>query len=571
MNGRRTSRESRARLRPAGAGARRGRAAVATGAATALVTSLLVAVASVVAAPAASAATGDYGTSGASIVGFPNTTPTATKPESKLWFAQGSWWAAMASATTGGYAIHRLDRASSAWVDTGVALDPRGATQSDVLWNGTHLFVASHAVASNSSSTSSVEPSLLLRYSWSGTTWTPDPGFPVQITARSSESLVIAQTDSGRIWATWTLNKRLYLAQTSGSADASTVTFNSSFIPVMSNLTSAESTAATTLTSDDISTVVSADGVTTLVWSNQVTGTTWSARRSDTGSTWAATPVVTGALMSDDHVNLRAIPGDPQGRVVAVLKTSRNDASAPVATDPLVVAAVYVPATGTWTAAAVATVAESATRPMAVVEPGTDEVHVYYTGPTKPGAVAYTGTVYEKSASLSDWVFPATATPALRDVANASMNNATSSKQTASAESGVVVLAATDSSPRYWFSDSGGAATPAAPTASFSASTTSGTAPLSVSFTDTSTGSPTSWSWSFGDGGTSSVRNPSYTFASPGSYTVTLTASNAGGSTSATTTVVVSAPVVQAPTASFSASTTSGTAPLSVSFSDYST
>jgi len=52
-----------------------------------------------------------------------------------------------------------------------------------------------------------------------------------------------------------------------------------------------------------------------------------------------------------------------------------------------------------------------------------------------------------------------------------------------------------------------------------------------VNFTDLSTGSPTSWSWDFGDGiGISSEQNPSYTYDNPGTYPVTLIATNAYGS-----------------------------------------
>ena len=69
-----------------------------------------------------------------------------------------------------------------------------------------------------------------------------------------------------------------------------------------------------------------------------------------------------------------------------------------------------------------------------------------------------------------------------------------------------------------------------APTAAFAADTTSGTAPLTVNFTDASTDAPTSWAWTFGDGGTSSAQNPSHTYTVAGTYTVTLTASNAFGS-----------------------------------------
>ncbi len=528
----------------------------------------LLVVVSFVAPTAASAAPGDVGTPSGSLAGFPAATPTAAKPESKLWFASGSWWASMASTTTGGYRIHRLDRASAAWVDTGVDLDPRGATQGDVLWNGTHLFVASHAVAASSTTTSTLEPARLFRYSWNGSTWTPDSGFPVTITGRSVEALTIAQNAQGRIWATWTFNKRVYLAQTNASADASSVAFGTSFIPVMNNLSATDSTKATSLTSDDISTIVSADGVTTLAWSNQVTGKTWSARRVDSASTWAATAILSGTLMSDDHINLRAIPGDPAQRVVAVLKTSRNDASPKTATDPLLVAATYTPASGTWTTATVATVAESGTRPIAVVDTASDQLRVFYTGPSTAGIVAYTGTIYAKSSPLSSLSFPASGTPVLRNSVNATMNNATSSKQPATASSGVVVLAATDSTRRYWFADFGGGASP---TASFTTSATSGTAPVEVAFTDTSTGAPTSWSWSFGDGGTSAAQNPLHTYTTAGTYTVTLTSTNDGGSTTAATTVTVTASAVVAPTASFTTTATVGTAPLVATFTDTST
>jgi len=74
----------------------------------------------------------------------------------------------------------------------------------------------------------------------------------------------------------------------------------------------------------------------------------------------------------------------------------------------------------------------------------------------------------------------------------------------------------------------GGGPTP--PVAAFTGSPLSGEAPLNVSFTDQSSGAPTSWSWTFGDGGSSTAQNPSHTYTSAGTYTVSLTASNAQGS-----------------------------------------
>jgi PKD repeat protein len=69
-----------------------------------------------------------------------------------------------------------------------------------------------------------------------------------------------------------------------------------------------------------------------------------------------------------------------------------------------------------------------------------------------------------------------------------------------------------------------------APNANFTASITSGTAPLNVDFTDKSTGTITKWLWDFGDGGSSTMQNPSYRYQAEGAYTVTLTAYGPGGS-----------------------------------------
>ena len=71
----------------------------------------------------------------------------------------------------------------------------------------------------------------------------------------------------------------------------------------------------------------------------------------------------------------------------------------------------------------------------------------------------------------------------------------------------------------------------------------------SVNFIDMSTGGATSWSWSFGDGSTDNVRNPIHTYSAAGAYTVTLTAANAAGSTSANKVVTIAAGTP--PTAAF--------------------
>lgn len=99
---------------------------------------------------------------------------------------------------------------------------------------------------------------------------------------------------------------------------------------------------------------------------------------------------------------------------------------------------------------------------------------------------------------------------------------------------------------------------PGAPVAAFNASTTSGAVPLDVTFTDTSTGTPDTWAWTFGDGQTSTEQSPPvHTYSTTGVYSVTLTVTNASGSSTATKTINA-AIVCPTPVASFTVNPTSG-------------
>jgi uncharacterized protein (TIGR02145 family) len=68
------------------------------------------------------------------------------------------------------------------------------------------------------------------------------------------------------------------------------------------------------------------------------------------------------------------------------------------------------------------------------------------------------------------------------------------------------------------------------PVAAFSCDQTEIYKGQNVKFTDQSTQSPTIWSWVFGDGNTSIEQNPSHSYSSVGTYTVSLSVSNAYGS-----------------------------------------
>jgi PKD repeat protein len=78
-----------------------------------------------------------------------------------------------------------------------------------------------------------------------------------------------------------------------------------------------------------------------------------------------------------------------------------------------------------------------------------------------------------------------------------------------------------------------------APAADFSVSPSSPRVGDTVSFVDQSTGPPTTWLWDFGDGEISDEQHPTHVYDSAGTFTVSLTASNAVGSDTTTAAITV--------------------------------
>jgi PKD repeat protein len=117
-----------------------------------------------------------------------------------------------------------------------------------------------------------------------------------------------------------------------------------------------------------------------------------------------------------------------------------------------------------------------------------------------------------------------------------------------------------------------------APNAAFTANAVVTPTPITVvgptadvEFRDTSGGNPTAWAWDFADGTTSNLQDPldhpfSCAFASC-SFVVTLKASNINGSS----TTAMNVTVLGTSDVNFTSDTQSGTAPLTVTFTDAST
>ena len=109
----------------------------------------------------------------------------------------------------------------------------------------------------------------------------------------------------------------------------------------------------------------------------------------------------------------------------------------------------------------------------------------------------------------------------------------------------------------------------AAPAANFTATPTTGIAPIVTNFTDRSSGVPTQWLWDFGDGTSSVEQNPAHNYSNAGTYSVTLTVTNSKGTATTTqsnlVTVAVNPPLLNA---KFTGTPTTGVAPLPVQFTD---
>lgn len=486
----------------------------------------------------ANAAAGDIGWEGASWQGA-TTDPTGSKPESKLWWNDGRWWASMYHQASTDFHIFRLDKVTQTWVDTGVALDDRPTTRADVLWDDDvgKLYVGSHVFVNNGSApaSSAGEYSRLYRYSYNTTTdtYVPDTGFPVEINRYKSETLVIDKDSTGKLWATWTQDedRQVWVNRTVNNNDQ---TWGTPFVPTV---------AGTTINTDDISSLVPFGGNKIgLMWSNQSASAMYFAVHVDgqADGTWEASrTAIQGPKNSDDHINLKSLQSDGSGRVFAAIKTSHSTSSS-----PLVMLLVRNPSTGDWASHVYGRVSENHTRPIVLLDEQAGVLHMFAAGPAAAGR-SNDEVIYEKTTPINNVDFAAGyGTPVLKDADPLEMNDPTSTKQNVNSTTGLVVLASNASSRRYWhhYDPLGsGSGTPGAPTANFTASPTSGPTPLAVTFTDTSTGTPASWSWNFGDGGTSTLRNPTHSYTSTGSYTVTLTVSNTAGTDTETKTNLITA------------------------------
>jgi uncharacterized repeat protein (TIGR02059 family) len=396
---------------------------------------------------AASADPGDVGFEGPP---SPGSSPSGSKPESKLWFNDGFWWGILREDVTSDLYIWKLNQTTDTWTRTNTVTDTRSSTRADVLWDGTKLYVATHQFSENDGAGTS--RLYRLSYNASTDTYTNDSGYPKTINSVKSETLVIAKDSTGKLWATWEANGRIWVNRTTGTGTTwSTTPFA---LP-----------GAAAVNIDDISSIIAFGGNRIgIFWSNQNAspGTDFFAVHTD-GTTdntgWAIETAYSGTGLADDHVNLKT---DSSGRVYSVVKTSLDNAGS----SPYIVLLARQ-TSGTWSNHTVSVSSQNQTRPILEIDETNNLLRVFATSNNAGG------TINQHTSAISPISFPGGAgTVVIKDASALDINNASSTKQNITSATGLIVLAYNDTTNRYWHADILGGGPPPDTTAPVRTTTT---------------------------------------------------------------------------------------------------
>jgi len=361
--------------------------------------------------------------------------PTADKPQSKLWWHDGSWWALMVAPSAKVHIFELL--ADHTWRDTGTVVDDRTTSTGDALWDGAtgKLYVASRADGGGQVR--------LARLSYnSGTrSYSMNSGFPDQIAANGSESVTIAKDSTGLIWATQVRDGKVYVTHTiAGSND---LNWRSLYQPAGG--TSACNPGDITCThEDDISAVVTLPGKIGVLWSNQLDSTFRFAVHVDgaNDNAWTTETAFSRPLAADDHLNIKNVTSASDGRLFAAVKTNVLGSS-----EPLCVLLVRSK-TGTWTNYTYSTRTDDQTRPIVAVDEVRRELY-YFAAKTGGGSA-----IWYKKTSLDNISFgPGRGDPFVQFQGATNLNNPTTSKHPVHGFTEMVVLASDEAQDRYYHAE----------------------------------------------------------------------------------------------------------------------
>jgi hypothetical protein len=375
--------------------------------------------------------------------------PTEDKPQSKVWYTDGSWWAGMFNPELEAFRIYRYDAGSHTWSDVGPTLDTRGRSHGDYLWEAATntLYIAS---VHGDSSAQAIKV-YKLHYDPTTQTYTHDPEFGttgVEIAFGPSESVTIAKDTTGRLWITYTN------PDPTGETTDRYVMVNRS--------TTAEHEWGTPFTldrvsDDDISAIIAFGSSVGVMWSQQnpagnqtffyfathadteADDTKWSTRQASAQG---------NEKFAEDHINLKLV-STATGEVLAAVKAEEGPER--------ILLLRRNPTNGTWSQHVVVGDGSSATRPQVVVDSADLRAYVLYTHPEVPGNGQE---IYYKSAPLSTLDFAAgLGTRLIADGTN-DINDVSTSKHPVNSTTGLMAIAASSESYYHGYLPLGTAPTP---------------------------------------------------------------------------------------------------------------
>jgi invasion protein IalB len=373
----------------------------------------------------------DVGVQGGSYSGA--TSPTGMKPQSKLWYHDGSWWGVLFSAGSSSFEIYKYNRNAWSWSTTGEVVDDRPSAKVDALWDGSELLVAAAVQGSVPD-----KRSYLHRFSYNGSTFVRI-GSQVEIQNSPIEEMVLAKDSTGVLWANWTDTVgTVWVTHSAGSPHTTWV----APYALASGLLPGEQ--------GDSASIVAFDGKIGVMWSNNAEGAEKGFHFAVHGdglgdsvnpdpllSDWTFEMALSGADQGDDHMNLKTLPS---GEVLAAVKHEVLNPDEPL------ISVLRRRVDGTWTKHPVWLQSSHGTRPIMLVDTSAGRVHVFM-------AHFNRGIVYHKDAPLSTLAF----TPSdfgsefISLSTDVGLNNPTSTRQNVTSSTGLLVMAGDDTTSRYGF------------------------------------------------------------------------------------------------------------------------
>jgi hypothetical protein len=354
--------------------------------------------------------------------------PTGSVAQSKLWFHDGLWWAAMIADGTDEFRIHRLDWSSAQWLDTGVAIAARSSVLPDVVADGDQLWVA---IGGGDPRPQRIASLFRYTYDPEHARYLLDSDFPVTIAEEQAPSLTLARDGQGRLWAAWIDAGRLVVSHTVGND----LTWGDPYVPPLPDLGVAADAAA----------IMSFDDTVALLWTHQDRDAVYLAvPTSDDIEHWDHHEVaVDGLRHADDQLSAVVEPTVDGPRLYVAVKTSLDAVPNANRDDPQVLLLVREP-DGAWEQYLVGRVRDRHTRPIVQLDAENRVIYVIATSSFGGGQIFY------KAASADAISFASgLGTLLIGDPSVPAVTSASGTKQPLGSQSGLVVLASDASVGRY--------------------------------------------------------------------------------------------------------------------------